>query len=70
MDCRTTPSDATIGSTCQVNTSVNALFPGAARTGDASVWQIGQLQVTDAGPDGTRGNGDDQVLAAQGIFLP
>ena len=70
MDCRPTPTQATVGSICQVNTSVNALAPGAMRTGDATSWQVGQLAVTDAGPDGTRGNGDDQALAVQGIFIP
>jgi hypothetical protein len=70
LDCLPTPSDSTIGSACGVNTSANALVPGAVRGGDASIWELGELQVLDSGPDGTRGNTDDQPLAAQGIFLP
>jgi hypothetical protein len=70
MDCLPTPSDSTIGSICGVNTSANALSPGVVRAGDAAVWQLGEFQVLDAGPDGIRGNSDDQTLAAQGIYIP
>jgi glucose/arabinose dehydrogenase len=70
MDCRPTPSDSTIGSTCAVNTSANALVPGVVRTGDKSIWQVGEIGVTDSGPDGTRGNSDDETLAVQGIYIP
>jgi uncharacterized repeat protein (TIGR01451 family) len=70
MDCLPTPSNATIGSTCAVNTSANALAPGAVRTGDMSMWQLGEIEVLDSGPDGTRGNSDDERLAVQGIYVP
>jgi hypothetical protein len=70
MDCLPSPSNATIGSTCGVNTSANALMPGAIRTGDKSIWQLGEIQVLDSGTDGTRGNADDQTVAVQGIYLP
>jgi hypothetical protein len=70
MDCLSSPSDSTIGSTCGVNTSANALMPGVVRTGDNSIWQLGEIQVLDSGPDGTRGNTDDQALAVQGIYVP
>jgi hypothetical protein len=68
MDC--VPTAGTFGSTCAVNTSANALVPGAVRNGEAGVWQLGEIQVLDSGPDGTRGNTDDEALAAQGVFLP
>jgi hypothetical protein len=70
MDCLPSPLNATIGSTCGVNTSANALMPGVIRTGDKSIWQLGEIQVLDSGTDGTRGNADDQTLAVQGIYLP
>jgi hypothetical protein len=70
MDCLPTPSNPTLGSTCGVNTSANALDPGAVRTGDAGVWELGEIQVLDAGTDGTPGDTNDQVLAVQGIYLP
>jgi hypothetical protein len=69
MDCLPT-TDATIGSTCGVNTSANALVPGAIIDGSNAIWQLGEIQVLDSGPDGVRGNSDDQPVAVQGIYLP
>jgi predicted acyl esterase len=69
LDCiPTTAGDA--GSTCGANTTANALMPGAVKEGDAAVWQIGEIEINDAGPDGVRGNADDQLFATQGVFLP
>jgi hypothetical protein len=70
IDCLPTPSNSTIGSACVVNTSANALVPGVVRSGAQAIWQLGQVQVLDSGPDGTRGNSDDEPLAVQGIYLP
>jgi hypothetical protein len=68
MDCL--PNNGSLGSTCGVNTSVNALTPGVVRTGARAIWQLGEMQVLDSGPDGIRGNTDDEVLAVQGIYVP
>jgi len=70
IDCIGTPADQNRGSSCGVNTTANALMPGIVRDGDAAVWQVGQIELTDSGPDGTRGNGDDDLFAVQGVFLP
>jgi beta-propeller repeat-containing protein len=70
MDCLPTPSQSSVGSVCGVNTSANALSPGVVRTGDKAVWELGEFQVLDSGPDGIRGDADDQILAAQGIYVP
>ena len=69
MDCATT-SDPTIGSTCSLNTSANALLPNVVRSGKAAVWQIGQVEVMDRGQDGIAGNSDDKVFEVQGVFVP
>jgi len=69
FDCLPT-SDPDRGSACGVNTTANALVPGVVRSGDAAVWQLGQIEVKDSGPDGIRGNSDDELFATQGIFLP
>jgi hypothetical protein len=58
------------GSTCGVNTTANALAPGVVTSGDTAVWQIGQVELRDSGPDGVRGNADDELFATQGVFLP
>jgi hypothetical protein len=69
IDCLSTP-DPSLGSSCGVNTSANALTPGAVRDGDSAVWELGEIELADSGADGVRGNADDQVLATQGIYLP
>ena len=75
----TVTSATTAGSTCAVNTSADALYPGIAREQSRSVWQLGELRVHDAGPNGTGygagcpptcGDGDEQVYLQQGLFVP
>jgi hypothetical protein len=68
LDCL--PDTSVPGSTCGVNTTMNALVPGTVLNGQAAVWQIGQVELKDSGPDGVRGNSDDEVFATQGVFLP
>jgi hypothetical protein len=69
LDCLAT-ADTALGSICGANTSANALAPGVVRAGNAAVWQLGEIQILDSGPDGARGNADDERLAVQGIYLP
>jgi len=69
IDCLPTPTSAD-GSTCGVNTTANALYAGIVQDGNAAVWQIGEIELEDSGPDGVRGNADDEVFAVQGVFVP
>jgi hypothetical protein len=69
MDCIPT-TDTTVGSTCGTNTTANALVPGVVKNGKAAVWQLGEAEIIETGPDGVRGNADDRVLAVQGVYLP
>ena len=69
LDCLPTP-DPSQGSTCGVNTTANALIAGVVKNGKAAVWQLGQIELRDSGPDGVRGNSDDELFATQGVFLP
>jgi len=69
VDCLGTAS-ATVGSTCGVNTTSNALVPGSVIAGKQSVIEVGEIVAIDSGPNGARGDSDDQVLATQGIYLP
>jgi 3',5'-cyclic AMP phosphodiesterase CpdA len=68
IDCLPTVSSS--GSTCGVNTTANALAPGVVKNGMGAIWQLGEVEITDSGPDGTRGNADDEVFAVQGVYLP
>jgi hypothetical protein len=67
--CVTTTS-TTIGSTCTANTTADALVPGTVVENRRAVWQLGQIQIWDAGPNTITGDGDDTVFARQGVFVP
>jgi hypothetical protein len=36
--------------------------------GKGAVWQVGQVELRDSGPDSVRGNSDDELFAVQGVF--
>ncbi len=62
--------DTAVGSTCVVNTAVNALAPGAVREGDRAIWEMGPIEVFDGGPDGVGSTPDNALFARQGVFTP
>jgi len=71
VDCIVTSTPVGQGSTCGVNTTANALVPGAVIANQQAVVEIGEVILVDAGPDGSRTTSTgNQVFAAQGIFLP
>jgi Tol biopolymer transport system component len=75
MDCTSTAQanpqiPNSIGSTCDANTSANAIYPGIAAAGARAIYDLRRLEVYDSGIDHVRNNGDDQLLAVQGLFLP
>jgi hypothetical protein len=77
VQCAATVS-TTIGGQCDVTTTYDALVPGAVIERQRAVWALGQVQVKDAGPNGTGyaacpptcGDGDETVFMRQGIFVP
>jgi hypothetical protein len=71
VDADCTPTAATsIGSACAVSTSINALVPGAIQEGKRAIWELGQIQVSDGGPDGDVTTADNSLFAVQGVFAP
>ena len=76
-DCVSTVS-TTVGSNCNANTTANALIPGSVVESKRSVWELGQVSVKDAGPNGTGyescpptcGNGDETTFLREGVFVP
>ena len=71
-------ADTTIGSDCNLSTTADALIPAAVTETKRSIWELGQVIVKDAGPNGTGlascpptcGDGDETVFFRQGIFVP
>jgi hypothetical protein len=70
--------DATKGATCSSSTTADALIPGAVTETKRTMWELGQVVVKDAGPNGTGvsacpptcGDGDETPFVKQGIFIP
>jgi len=70
VPCATTP-DADVGSTCAVDTTMNAILPGAVLEGKRATWQFERIWLTDGGEDGDGATADDNTLfASQGVFVP
>ena len=63
-------ADASIGSTCEAETTLNAIVPGAIREGKRSIWALGKVEVFDGCADGSAGTFPNNRFAAQGIFVP
>ena len=70
----TVPCTATAGepgASCSVSTTMDAVMPGAVPEGKRSVWELGQIEVHDGGPDGLAGTPSGNTLfAKQGLFVP
>jgi hypothetical protein len=77
VDCIAT-SDTSIGASCALTTTTDAIYPGAVLEGKRTIWQLGQVIVKDAGPNGTGyascpptcGDGDETTFLRQGIWVP
>jgi hypothetical protein len=55
---------------CNFATSFNAAMPGVIRDGERAIWQMGQVQVFDGGPDGVVSTTPNTLFATQGFFTP
>jgi hypothetical protein len=70
MTAQCTATAGTIGATCAVTTSFDAITPGSIVEGRRAIWQLSDLLVADGGPDGDTATPGNTVFARQGIFVP
>jgi glucose/arabinose dehydrogenase len=63
-------SDTTVGSTCAVTTTADAVLAGVIKEERRSIWKIGQVEVLDGGSDGLASTAGNTVFARQGLFAP
>jgi glucose/arabinose dehydrogenase len=64
-------ADASIGATCAVATSANAVVPGSIVTDARAIWAMGDVDVLDGGPDGDVDTPTGNTLfLTQGVFVP
>jgi hypothetical protein len=68
--CANTESTS-VGGSCTINTTGNAVVPGSVVAGKRAIWEVGQVQVFDGGGDGNPHTGDGETLVfVQGLFVP
>jgi hypothetical protein len=66
----TATASTSVGSTCGVNTSADALVPDAISEGTRMIWALDKIQVYDGGPDGDADTANNSLFATQGVFVP
>ena len=78
FDCAPTAA-ASIGSSCSISTTADAVLPNVIKEGHRAIWESGPVHVRDAGPNGTGfgagcpptcGDGDETLFLRQGVFVP
>jgi PKD repeat protein len=62
--------DLATGAVCSISTTLDSVMPGIVRERARSIWQLGQVEVLDGGPDRDADTPDNEVFARQGIFVP
>ena len=58
------------GGLCTANTSANATVPGSVLDAKRANVEVGQITITDGGPDGQNGTTPNTLAFVQGIFIP
>jgi hypothetical protein len=66
----TVSGSTTIGSTCSIDTTADAVMPGVVKEIRRANWQMGQVQVFDGGADGVVSTNPNTLFAVQGVFVP
>jgi plastocyanin len=69
VPCATTGS-TTVGSTCSITTTADALMPGAVPEGKRSIFDFGKVELHDGGSDGVASTPGNTLFASQGVFIP
>jgi hypothetical protein len=54
-------ADQTVGGTCSLSSTFNALVPGVVQEGNRAIWELGPIRLFD---------GDNAVFETQGLFVP
>ena len=69
FDCVNTAS-TTIGGACSITFPPPGCPPACPNPGQRQVVELGQVQISDGGPDGQVATADNTVFMRQGIFIP
>ena len=63
-------ADATVGSSCNLTTTADAMLAGMVAEGRRAIWQLGQIEVRDGGADGDADTAPNTPFLRQGLFAP
>lgn len=66
----TATADTTIGSTCEIFTTADAVVPDVVKENKRSTVEISQIIAEDGGADGQGATDPNTVYGVQGIFIP
>jgi hypothetical protein len=69
VGCTGTASGS-VGATCNLTTSADAVTPGSILEQNSMVLQTFRARLNDSGANGSPGDGDDRAFAQQGIYVP
>jgi hypothetical protein len=69
VPCLATAS-ATVGSTCSLTTTADAISAGTVLESRRTVWEIPAIRVRDGGSDGVASTTPNTIFARQGVFVP
>ena len=70
VPCTATSGTGNVGATCALNTTADAVVPGLVVETKRTIWQMGDVELRDGGPDGVASTQDNTLFARQGIFVP
>ncbi len=63
-------ADPAIGATCTLDSTFEAVLPGSVTEGKRAIWELGQVEVSDGGPDGNAATAPNTAFLRQGVFVP
>lgn len=70
VGCNPTPADSTVGSTCSIATTADALATNTIAEGKRTIWQAENVEVVDGGADGNPNTSGNTLFAEAGNFIP
>jgi hypothetical protein len=69
VPCTATASTS-VGSTCSLDTTADALGGGTVKEGMRTLWQMSKINVFDGGADGVASTNPNTLFLTQGYFVP
>ena len=70
VPCAATGGTTNVGSTCSLDSTADAIMPGAVLEDRRTIWQVDEVRLFDGGADGQAGTQDNTLFLRQGVFVP